>query len=84
MDEIESRVDSKFRYVLLAAQRAEQLIRGANARVSLRSSKVARVAMEELLENRIEWGYGPPPQPEATETGPASNGAEGAGSAGTV
>ena len=84
MDEIESRVDSKFRYVLLAAQRAEQLIRGANARVSLRSSKVARVAMEELLEDRIEWGYGPPPQPEATEAGPAGGGADGAGSTGAA
>jgi DNA-directed RNA polymerase subunit omega len=67
MDEIESQVDSKFRYVLLAARRAEQLIRGANARVGLRSSKVARVAMEEILDGCVDWDYGPAPAQGAQE-----------------
>jgi DNA-directed RNA polymerase subunit omega len=76
MDEIESKVDSKFRYVLLAAKRAEQLIRGANARVGLKSTKVARVAMEELLEGCVDWDYGPPPQAELAEgDGTAQDGA---------
>jgi DNA-directed RNA polymerase subunit omega len=59
MDRIADNFDSKFRFVLLAAARAEQLIRGAEPRVSSKSPKVARVAMQELLEERVDWGYGP-------------------------
>ena len=80
MDEIESRVDSKFRYVLLAAKRAEQLIRGANARVGLRSTKVARVAMEELLDGCVQWGYGPPPPPEGQNAEGSAAATEGSAS----
>jgi DNA-directed RNA polymerase subunit K/omega len=64
MDRISEKFDSKFRFVLLSAQRAEQLIRGAEPRVSVKSPKVARVAMQELLEDRVDWGYGPPPEAE--------------------
>jgi DNA-directed RNA polymerase subunit omega len=64
MDRIADDFDSKFRFVLLAARRAEQLIRGAEPRVSMKSPKVARVAMQELLEARVDWGYGPPPEVE--------------------
>jgi DNA-directed RNA polymerase subunit K/omega len=62
MDRISNNFDSKFRFVLLSAQRAEQLIRGAEPRVAFKSPKVARVAMQEMLENRVEWGYGPAPE----------------------
>ena len=65
MDRIRSKVDSKFRFVLLAAHRAEQLMRGANPRVHLRSPKVARIAMEEILDDRVQWGYGPAPEGDA-------------------
>lgn len=73
MDEIESKVDSKFRYVLLAAGRAEQLIRGANARVTVRSTKVARVAMEEILHGCVVWDYGPPPETTGEEVGSSAS-----------
>ena len=58
MDRIAEDFDSKFRFVLLAACRAEQLMRGAEARVAIKSPKVARTAMQEMLEGRVEWGYG--------------------------
>lgn len=64
MDRITEDFDSKFRFVLLAADRAEQLIRGAQPRVSFESPKVARIAMQELLDDEIEWGYGPRPEGE--------------------
>lgn len=64
MDRIADNFDSKFRFVLLAAQRAEQLIRGAEPRVSTKSPKVARTAMQELLEEKIDWDYGPRPEAE--------------------
>jgi DNA-directed RNA polymerase omega subunit len=58
-------VDSKFRLVLVAASRAEQLIRGARPKVdSGAKRKSTRVAMDEVASHLVEWGYGPPPQPE--------------------
>jgi DNA-directed RNA polymerase omega subunit len=62
MDNIPDRIDSRFRYVLLAAERAEQMMRGARTQLVDRTGKVTRVAMEEITENLIEWGYGPAPQ----------------------
>jgi DNA-directed RNA polymerase omega subunit len=59
MDRINDHVDSKFRFVLLSAQRAEQLLRGAAPRVEVKSPKVAKTAMEELLNGLVEWDYGP-------------------------
>ena len=40
-------VDSKFRFITVAAQRAKQLQNGAKARVEARSRKPTRVAMQE-------------------------------------
>ncbi|HVS14140.1 MAG TPA: DNA-directed RNA polymerase subunit omega [Thermoanaerobaculia bacterium] len=68
MDRISENFDSKFRFVLLSARRAEQLMRGAEPRILVKSPKVARTAMQELLEDRVEWGYGPPPDAEADPT----------------
>jgi DNA-directed RNA polymerase omega subunit len=61
------KVDSKFRFVLVAAQRAEQLMRGARPKVEVKG-KPTRVAMEEVHGELVEWGYGPPPAPEPAET----------------
>lgn len=63
-------VDSKFRLVLLAAGRAEQLMRGARPKVDSVKKKPTRVAMDEVKSDMIDWGYGPPPQeePEPAET----------------
>jgi len=57
-------IDSKFRRVLVAAHRAEQLMRGARPKVEAGKRKPTRVAMEEVEHNLVDWGYGPPPQPE--------------------
>lgn len=62
-----AQIDSKFRLVLLAAQRAEQLMRGARAKVEASKRKPTRVAMEEVRSDLVEWGYGPPPQEEPAE-----------------
>ncbi|HVR11432.1 MAG TPA: DNA-directed RNA polymerase subunit omega [Thermoanaerobaculia bacterium] len=58
-------VDSKFRLVLVAASRAEQLIRGARPKIEATTKrKPTRLAMEEVANHQVDWGYGPPPQPE--------------------
>ncbi len=67
MHRIPERVDSTFRYVLLAARRAEQLMRGGRPKVELPAAKPARLAMAEVSGDLVEWDYGPPPEPEPLE-----------------
>ena len=60
--------DSKFRYVLLAATRAEQLVRGARPKVDADNRRPSLVAMEEFQRGMVPWSYGPPPVSEVDET----------------
>jgi DNA-directed RNA polymerase omega subunit len=61
-------MDSKFRRVLVAATRAEQIMRGARPKIEAGKRKPTRVALEEVDQSLVEWGYGPPPpKPEETE-----------------
>jgi DNA-directed RNA polymerase omega subunit len=60
-------MDSKFRRVLVASGRAEQLMRGARPKVEAGKRKPTRIALEEVDHQLIDWGYGPPPQPEEAE-----------------
>ena len=48
-------IDSKYRMILLAAQRAKQLQRGAHNRVDLdsRKHKNTRIALKEIEEKKI-------------------------------
>jgi DNA-directed RNA polymerase omega subunit len=55
MDQIPENIDSKFRFVLLAAERAEQLIGGARPKVEDVSGKVTHVAMEEVQQGLVAW-----------------------------
>ena len=64
MQRIPEKIDSKFRFVLLASNRAEQIMRGAQPKMDLPGAKLTRVAMEEILEDRISWDYGPEESPE--------------------
>jgi len=50
-------IDSKYRMIILAAQRSKQLQRGANPRTNLdlKKSKPTRVAMKELAEGRVNF-----------------------------
>ena len=62
-------VDSKFRFITVAAQRAKQLQAGAKPKVETRSRKPTRVAVEETLAETISWEVG--------EEAEAAAGAEG-------
>ncbi|MEM1206819.1 MAG: DNA-directed RNA polymerase subunit omega [Acidobacteriota bacterium] len=64
------KIDSKFRYVLLAAQRAEQMMRGAASKLD-KPTKPTTAAMEEILTELVEWDYG---QPEVTAEVAAAEG----------
>lgn len=52
-------IDSKYRMILLAAQRSKQLQRGALSRtdIDMRKHKPTRVAMRELEERRVNFKY---------------------------
>jgi DNA-directed RNA polymerase omega subunit len=70
------KIDSKFRYVLVAANRAEQIMRGSRPRVDAHG-KPTKVAMAELERDLVSWDYGPRPvaEPAAVEA-PAAAAAE--------
>ncbi|MGI8468018.1 MAG: DNA-directed RNA polymerase subunit omega [Pyrinomonadaceae bacterium] len=50
-------IDSKYRMILLAAQRSKQLQRGANPRVDadIKKTKPTRIAMEELKQKKVHF-----------------------------
>ena len=50
-------VDSKYRMILIAAQRSKQLQRGATARVSLDpiKHKTTRIALEEVKNQKVDF-----------------------------
>jgi DNA-directed RNA polymerase omega subunit len=67
MERIPERVDSTFRFVLISARRAEQLMRGARPKVDAGHGKPTTVALREVCEDLVDWQYGPPPVPEPAE-----------------
>lgn len=52
-------IDSKYRMIILAAQRSKQLQRGANSRtdIDIRKSKPTRVALKEISESKINFNF---------------------------
>ena len=77
------KIDSKFRYVLLAAHRAEQIMRGSQHKLPQEGVKNTTAAMEEITADVVEWDYGPaeelPPEEELIPE--ESSAAEAAGEA---
>jgi DNA-directed RNA polymerase omega subunit len=76
LDSALEQYDSKFRFVLLASTRAEQLVRGARPKLDNPSKKPTRTAMEELKAGAVPWSYGA--APAATEAEPEAAAAEAA------
>lgn len=67
MDRMPERIDSKFRFVLLAAERAEQMLRGARPKLEIPDKKATRIAMHEIANDLVEWDFGPAPEPVVEE-----------------
>ena len=64
MDSLPEGIDSKFRYVLLVAKRAEQLVQGAQPKVKSKYTKPTRIAMEEIRRDQIRWQLSEPIEEE--------------------
>lgn len=69
MERMPERIDSKFRYILLAAERAEMMMRGARPKLDTDNRKPPQVAMDEIVNDLVEWDFGPPPEEELAEEG---------------
>ena len=69
MERMPERIDSKFRLILLAAERAERMMRGARPKLEADTRKFTQVAMDEILHDLIEWDYGPAPEEQLEEAG---------------
>jgi DNA-directed RNA polymerase subunit omega len=48
-------VDSKFRFIILAAMRTRQLQGGARPNITPASKKFTRIAMEELTQGAVKY-----------------------------
>lgn len=60
MEGLPEGVESRFRYVLLVAKRAEQIIKGSPAKLKSKHAKPTRIAMEELSKGLVKWNLAPP------------------------
>jgi len=54
----ESRIDSRYRLVILSAQRARQMMQGSKALVTSKFAKETTVALDEVLQGRTEFVTG--------------------------
>ncbi len=61
------KVDSKFRFVHVAARRARQLMSGAQPFVHSPSRKATRIAQEEVLSGLIQYETTAVPAPKEPE-----------------
>lgn len=68
--QVESRFDSNYRYVLVAARRARQLQSGVTPLVATQSGKACRIAQEEIAAGRVSYVR----QPAAESFAPRNRG----------
>jgi DNA-directed RNA polymerase omega subunit len=62
---IPENIGSKYRFIILAAQRAKQLQNRAKAKVKIRSTKPAKIAMREVELGLLSFEIPLAPEPPA-------------------
>ena len=62
--------DSNYRYVLVAARRARQLLSGARPAIETTARKPCKIAMEEIKAGKVKWNT---PQAERSAVDVASD-----------
>ncbi|MEW6757651.1 MAG: DNA-directed RNA polymerase subunit omega [Acidobacteriota bacterium] len=55
MFKVDDKIGSKYRFVILCAQRTRQLLEGAEPRVETVCKKPAHVAMREVQAGQVTW-----------------------------
>ncbi len=66
---VSEKIGSKYRFVNLCAQRTRQILEGAQQRVEVGINKPAYVAMQEVIQGKVEWTYRETVPPEAPDAG---------------
>ncbi|MBN2338059.1 MAG: DNA-directed RNA polymerase subunit omega [Acidobacteria bacterium] len=65
MQKIPERIGSKYRFIILAAERAKQLQNNAKPKIKTKSTKPAYIAMRELEEDLLSYEVTEPVEPPA-------------------
>jgi len=63
MQKIPEKIGSKYRFIILAAERAKQLQNNAKPKIKTKSTKPAFIAMKELEQDLISFEMPPPVEP---------------------
>ena len=66
MLKIPERVGSKYRFIMIAAERAKQLQNNAKPKIKTRSTKPAYIAIKELEQDLIDFEIPPMEPPDQT------------------
>ncbi len=65
MTKIPESIGSKYRFIILAAERAKQLQNNARPKLKTRSTKPAFIAMRELEQGLLSFEITPPADPSS-------------------
>ena len=63
MQKIPESIGSKYRFIIVAAERAKQLQNNAKPKIKTRSTKPAFIAMKELEQDLVSFEILPLPEP---------------------
>jgi DNA-directed RNA polymerase subunit omega len=66
MTNVPANIGSKYRFIIIAAERAKQLQNRAKPKVKIRSTKPAKIAMQEVEEGLISFEIRPIEPPQET------------------
>ncbi len=58
VEQDKDKMDSRFRLVVIAAQRARELAFGAKPKADTKYRKIPMIALEEAIENRLDFSVG--------------------------
>jgi DNA-directed RNA polymerase omega subunit len=67
LDKYVANIDSKFRYIIVAAKRAKQLLKGAKPKIKTKTRNPIRIAQQEVTQGLVEFEILPIRQDEAPD-----------------
>jgi len=65
MQKVPESIGSKYRFIILAAERAKQLQNNAKPKIKTRSTKPAYIAMRELEQDLVAFEISQPVEPSS-------------------
>jgi DNA-directed RNA polymerase omega subunit len=65
MQKIPESIGSKYRFIIIAAERAKQLQNNAKPKIKTKSTKPAFIAMREIEQDLVSFEMPPPVEPSS-------------------